>query len=167
MSREIVIDTCVLTAAYRENSQHVMEAIDFIDKLRNDIENCYVCICVDSENRILSEYERHLKDDYGSFLIQRAIEKGKLKILDVDLNHPVCREAVECASELREDIVFIAVTIKTSSKILFTDDTKFFEPCGEEKIQRRGGIPIPITPLRKAGLKIYDLESWEIAFSEK
>jgi len=169
MCKEIVVDTCVLTATYREGSDHVIEALEFIERLLEDIEDCQVCICVDDENKILDEYEKHLgENDLGRLLIQRAIDKKKLRQLKANHNHPICREAVRRAPKLREDVVFIAVTIKTSSKILFTDDTQFFEPCGEEKIQREEDhIPIPIIPLKEAGLKIYDLESWEKAFSKE
>ena len=160
---EIVIDTCVL----EDTSRGIVEAQEFIEYIWPQIINCELTICIDKEGKIMSEYNQKIdKESLGGFLIQKAEDWGKIKIVSSNRSHPVCQKVREISSVLDEhDLTFLAVTIKTSDKKFFTNDTGFYEPIGENSIRRDSeGKPIPLEPIREAGLLLFDVQSWKKGF---
>ncbi len=160
---ELVIDTCIL----EDTSRGVPEAQEFIYFLYQKILNCEHVICIDHERKILSEYEQKISENsFGGLLFQKAQDLGKIKIIIANRSHPVCQKVKEISPVLDEhDLTFLAVTIRTNDKKFFTNDTGFYEPIGERNIERDfEGKPIPIEPIRNAGLLLLDIKSWEKGF---
>ena len=164
---EIVIDTCILRDTCEDENRNSYKAQEFVDFVFKEVNNCTLYICIDREGKILSEYKQKVGSEcYGAFLIQRAQEIGKIRYVEANRSHPVCRAAKDVSSKLdNHDLTFLSVTIRTQDKKLFTNDTGFYEPVGEFRINRcSDGRPIPIEPVRNAGLSLFDVESWEKGF---
>jgi hypothetical protein len=95
-----------------------------------------------------------------------AIGFKKIKDVNANRSHPVCREVKQVSPVLDEhDLTFLAVTLKTQDKKFFTNDTGFYKPVGKPTIRRdTEGKPIPLEPIRKVGLQLFDVKSWEKGF---
>jgi len=160
---EIVIDTCIL----EDTSRGIIEAMEFIEFVWPKISNCELCLCVDKDGKIISEYYQKIDNNsYGAQLIQIAINFKKFKAIKANISHSVCQKVKKLSSDLDgHDLTFLAVTIKTTTKKFFTNDTGFYEPVGKNSIRRDSeGKPIPLEPIRKAGLLLFDVQSWQKGF---
>jgi hypothetical protein len=125
---EWVIDTNVLAITGDPKSEKFLDAIGFLDRVRLNHH-----IALDSQREIEAQYYRNINEStYArTWLSYMASREGKLTWFDGQLSNRHVSALLNRLGFDRDDLVFVAVASKGSSKLLVLEDSDFNEPVTE------------------------------------
>jgi len=123
VSQEWVIDTNVFASACDADSDTYLDALGFLDRVRT---NHRIALDYAHQNRIMSEYQRRVGNQKHFQRWWREMErKRKIAYRDGDLSNRHRRHLTDRLKFDRDDLPFVAVASRGSSKLLATEDSDY------------------------------------------
>ncbi|MCH7929778.1 MAG: hypothetical protein IIA01_04660 [Proteobacteria bacterium] len=125
---EWVIDTVVLAITGDHRADKFLDAIGFLDRVRLNHH-----IALDSQREIEAQYRRNIdRTSYAhKWLSYMASRAGKMTWCDGRLSDGHTAALIDRLGFDRDDLVFVAVASKGSSKLLVSEDSDYDEPVNK------------------------------------